>query len=57
MTHDGIVKRDAQIVAACVKRKIPVVLTLSGGYSKGAWEAQYKSIRNLIETYKLAEAK
>lgn len=53
MTHQGIVKRDHAIVEACVKRKIPVVLTLSGGYSPDAWKAQYLSIKNLIETYKL----
>ena len=51
MTHDGIVKRDAAIVAACVERKIPVVYTTSGGYSDEAWKSQYLSIKNMIETY------
>lgn len=51
MTHEGIKKRDAIIVENCVKRRIPVVLTLSGGYSQDAWRAQYLSVRNLIETY------
>jgi len=51
MTHEGIKNRDAIIVENCVKRKIPVVLTLSGGYSQDAWRAQYLSVRNLIETY------
>ncbi len=51
MSHDGIVKRDEMIVAACVQRKIPVVFTLSGGYSRDAWTAQFKSIKNLIEKY------
>ena len=51
MTHEGIKTRDAIIVENCVKRKIPVVLTLSGGYSQDAWRAQYLSVRNLIETY------
>ncbi len=55
MTHDGIVKRDQMLVEACVKREVPVVLTLAGGYSPNAWEAQYKSIRNLINQYKLAD--
>ena len=53
MTHEGIVKRDQAIVDACVKRKLPVVLTLSGGYSKDAWKAQYLSIRNLIQQHGL----
>ncbi|MDP1560986.1 MAG: hypothetical protein Q8M16_06285 [Pirellulaceae bacterium] len=47
MSHEGIVKRDEMIVAACVQRNIPVVFTLSGGYSRDAWLAQYKSIKNL----------
>ena len=51
MTHEGIKNRDAIIIENCVKRKIPVVLTLSGGYSQDAWQAQYLSVRNLIETY------
>ena len=53
MTPEGIVKRDHAIVQACVDRKLPVVLTLSGGYSKGAWKSQYMSIKNLIEVYDL----
>jgi histone deacetylase 11 len=55
MTKSGIVKRDHAIIEACVKRKIPVVLTLSGGYSPKAWESQYLSIKNLVETYKLSD--
>ncbi len=55
MTHQGIVDRDAKIVDEAVKRNIPVVLTLAGGYSKDAWRSQYMSIKNLIETYGLAE--
>jgi histone deacetylase 11 len=54
MTPTGIVRRDQMIVDECVKRSLPVVLTLSGGYSKDAWKAQYKSIKNLIERQKLA---
>ena len=48
MTHEGIEKRDAMVVAACKKHGVPCVMTLSGGYSKDAWNAQYKSIRGLI---------
>ncbi len=49
MTHEGIAMRDAMILAACKKHGVPYVMTLSGGYSKDAWEAQYKSIRSLLE--------
>ncbi len=48
MTHEGILKRDAMVANACKKRGIPYVMTLSGGYTKDAWNAQYKSIRALI---------
>jgi histone deacetylase 11 len=54
MTPAGIVARDAMIVQHCVDRNVPVVLTLSGGYSPEAWKAQYQSIKHLIETYSLA---
>lgn len=48
MTHDGISKRDALIASFCKKNNVPYVMTLSGGYSKGAWKSQYKSIKHLI---------
>ena len=49
MSHEGIAKRDAMVVLACKKHKVPYVMTLSGGYSKDAWNAQYKSIKALLE--------
>ncbi|MEM7782099.1 MAG: histone deacetylase [Planctomycetota bacterium] len=57
MTVEGILRRDEAIVSACVERKIPVVLTLAGGYSPNAWEAQYRSIRNLLEKFGLRKRK
>ena len=35
----------------CIRDRygVPYVMTLSGGYSKDAWNAQYKSIKALIE--------
>jgi len=54
MTVEGLVKRDAMIMAACVKRGVPAVMTLAGGYSKLAWTAQYQSIANLLKTYGLS---
>ncbi|UCE66597.1 MAG: histone deacetylase [Candidatus Zixiibacteriota bacterium] len=49
MTEDGIVKRDWLAIEACLERKIPVVMTLAGGYSEHAWHAQYSSIKNIID--------
>ncbi|MFC1676363.1 histone deacetylase [Planctomycetota bacterium] len=51
MTEQGIVKRDAMVIDACVQNNVPVIMTLGGGYSPNAWHAQYASIRNVIRTY------
>lgn len=48
MTHEGIAKRDSMVLRACRERGIPYVMTLSGGYSKGAWRAQSESIKSLM---------
>ncbi len=49
MTGNGIVKRDWMVIDECLRRNIPIVMTLAGGYSKEAWHIQYKSIRNILE--------
>lgn len=48
MTNDGIVRRDAMVIDRCVAEGIPVAMCLGGGYSEGAWEAQYRSIARTI---------
>ena len=53
MTRSGIVDRDAVVVDECVRRGLPVVIVLGGGYSKQAWAVQYASIRRTIATYGL----
>jgi len=53
MTEEGIAQRDWMIVDRCVKNGLPVVLTLSGGYSENAWHSQYLSIKRLIKSYGL----
>lgn len=55
MTEAGICQRDAVIIDRCVANGIPVVLTLSGGYSKNAWRSQYLSIKGLIDKYGLSD--
>jgi histone deacetylase 11 len=55
MSLEGIVKRDAMVIDECVKRKIPVVMTLGGGYSKQAWEVQYASIARTLKTHGLTQ--
>ena len=51
MTPAGIVRRDAAVIDECVRRKVPVVMTLGGGYSRGAWAVQYASIRRTLEVH------
>ncbi len=51
MTAAGVVRRDAMVIDECVKRKIPVVVTLGGGYSKQTWDVQFQSIRRTIRTH------
>jgi len=53
MTEAGVVRRDAAVIDECVRRGIPVVVTLGGGYSPHAWRVQYASIRRTIETHGL----
>jgi len=49
MTREGVIERDAAVIDECVRRGVPVVMTLGGGYSRGAWSTQYASIlRTLI---------
>ena len=54
MTKAGIVARDACVIDEAVRRRLPVVVTLGGGYSPKAWDVQCASIRRTIETYGLA---
>lgn len=51
LTKNGIVERDAMIFAEAARRRVPIVMTLGGGYSRNAWHAQYMSIRSLLAAY------
>jgi len=51
MTAEGIVQRDLMVIQACVKRNIPVVMTLGGGYSENAWKVQYESVKAILKKY------
>ncbi len=56
LTPDGIVKRDRLVFEEAVRRKVPIVMVLGGGYSRQAWRVQYRSIRQAIEQYGTAKA-
>ncbi len=51
MTPDGIARRDGCVVETCLRRGVPVAMTLGGGYSREAWEVQQGSIRRILETH------
>lgn len=51
MTPGGIVRRDAMVIDECVRRRIPVLMTLGGGYSADAWRAQYLSVARTLGVY------
>ncbi len=51
LTASGIVERDRRVFAEADRRGVPIVMTLGGGYSEGAWQAQLQSIRSLIKNY------
>jgi histone deacetylase 11 len=55
LTPDGIVQRDALVFAEAARCHVPIVMVLGGGYSKSAWEVQYRSIHGLIERYGQAD--
>jgi len=53
MTQAGIIERDAAVADACLRRRVPLVMTLGGGYTARSWAVQAASIENLIRTYGL----
>lgn len=53
LSPEGIVRRDLMVFGEAADRGVPIVMVLGGGYSDGAWHAQYRSIRSIIEKYGL----
>ena len=44
LTEDGLFRRDALVIDLCRKRKIPLCITLSGGYWSGSWRPSVRMI-------------
>ena len=57
MTPAGLVKRDAMVIDACVKRGVPIVTTLGGGYQQDSWKAQYASLKRTLKKYGTVDGK
>ncbi|NLE60923.1 MAG: histone deacetylase [Planctomycetes bacterium] len=51
LTPEGIIERDRLVFDEAVRRKVPIVMLLGGGYSPQAWQIQYRSIRRVITQY------
>lgn len=55
LTADGIRTRDLYVVDEAVKRRIPIVMVLSGGYCTESWRLSYNSIAAIIKNHGRAE--
>jgi histone deacetylase 11 len=51
ISPEGVIKRDEIVFNEAFKRKIPIVMLLSGGYQKSNYEVIAKSILNLKEKF------
>jgi histone deacetylase 11 len=49
LTEGGVVRRDWMVVEHCLRRNVPVVMTLGGGYARDSWRVQAESIKNLLQ--------
>jgi len=56
LTPEGTVERDRRVFDEAVRRNVPIVMVLGGGYSPQAWHVQYRSIRRTVEHYGLDSA-
>jgi len=55
MTREGIIKRDLYVFEQAARRGIPIVMVLSGGYSKASWWLHYGGIREILMKYGKAD--
>lgn len=51
ITADGIIARDEVVIQMSVRRNIPVVMLLSGGYQKINADIIADSVQNLLSKY------
>ncbi len=53
LTADGIKERDEIVFQEALRRKIPIVMVLSGGYARGTAQVIGDSIHNLVTKFDL----
>lgn len=51
ITRNGIIRRDEALIRICTKRRVPVVMLLSGGYQKVNAEIIADSLENLVKQF------
>lgn len=51
ITNKGVIRRDEAMIEMCVRRKVPVVMIMSGGYQKINAEIIATSIENLLSKF------
>lgn len=51
LTPEGVLRRDGMVFDEAVRRGVPIVMVLGGGYGRNAWNVQYQSIRQVILRY------
>ena len=55
LSKEGIIKRDEMVFQYAREKKIPVLMLLSGGYSKKSAEISSESIANILEKFFFTE--
>lgn len=53
VTENAVIQRDAVVFESCREAQIPIVMLLSGGYTKQSTQCIAKSIINLTENFNL----
>lgn len=49
LSREGIIERDFFVFSQAIKQEIPILMVLSGGYSKASAEIVADSIENIIK--------
>lgn len=55
VTEEGVLRRDEAVFAAAMEHRVPIVMLLSGGYTKDSTPCIARSIENLAARFGLVE--
>ena len=51
ISGEGIIRRDEVMMQMCIRRKVPIVMILSGGFQKLCAQITADSIENLLKKF------